>query len=208
MKKNETPTPGMRLRGLMKRADLSVVRLAEIWGLKSRAAANTYVSTNGRGKSRDTIDGDKISALMPHLKGRGHPPITEDEVKALAFDTPYASKAQSPTKTVTLDGALLVRFMLDGALYRKTSVRDFGASSLLPSPAYGPDQWVAIGVEGGRRQMFHCVGPGEFSADAMAQKRVVYAAVTGDPDIFEPMIGTGAMNGRVLGVVIGAYTPE
>jgi hypothetical protein len=88
-----------RLKELRVRADLSMGDMARILKLKGPSSYQRY--ENPRTFKRKYLPHEKIDLLMQRMVGRGNPPITVIEIKALAGPVDYASSVQAFASVLT-----------------------------------------------------------------------------------------------------------
>jgi transcriptional regulator with XRE-family HTH domain len=221
-------TPGERLKDLLRRASLTQSAVSELMKYGSRASMNRYV--NGSRKDLP-IEEDVVRKLVPILKGRGVPPISEQDVLNLALRVPV----NEPVFMSDLGGdeaaqvqALQVRYRIEpGVLYKSGVKRTLGNAPICAVPDFpARSQWAAVVVadDGKRGEVLHCVDPEQFPSLSLGGRRVVYSVHGADATIVEPVVGVGKISqhellvelpgggklgkGTVLGVVIGSYKRE
>lgn len=84
------PPITMRLRDIRERSGLSMAELAKAAGYKGASSYQRY--EDPALYTKDYLPLDLIEAIAPAMTGKGMPPITQDEVYALARAVPPDSK--------------------------------------------------------------------------------------------------------------------
>ena len=223
-----------RLKALRARTGLSTHDIARALGYASASSYHKYERPAAQ-KARP-IPIDIVRRLVPLFRGRGDPPVTEEEMLALTdLGTALPKSVVAEYMSPTVDdgkGLLVVRYRVEPGVFTAHAIggRQYGASRIGASAEYdvqkqfvvvcvnGPDTWYKKGTQ------LHCVEPTEFPMSAMRKKHVVVAAPYKGGELAEivvaqvttveasglVMVGIDGVpvEGKVLGVVIGFYSRE
>ncbi len=212
--------PRLEMRALIERAGYKSAELARLMGYASASGFNRY-ELSGHGDK--PIPAKVVKELMPHLVGRGSPPITREEVLALtglvATAPPPASGVARQTVPLTSPRAVPVKYRIDVGVFVEAAAvghRNYGDAPFLVSPEFPPlSQFAAAVVTGGSRAVVvHCVPVDEVGEAYRAGRRYVGLRQRGTTDLVEVVLstydpdGNPVQNERPVGVVVAAYVRE
>ena len=228
-------SPGKYLKALRMRAGVSSTDLGKVLGFSN---ANGYLRyennppyTTGR-----KIPGRIITSIIPHLVGRGEPPVTRDELISISDMADLADVMgeikQSEQWTRAAMGqpsfvfpkpgaaggpALPVRFRVERDVYvpsQKLSERISGTSMCLPDPRFPADvQFAALvaddscGDYAPAGSILHCIEPGAAGEIAPSQMVLIQASIGPLSEVIVAAYAHKARDQTVIGVPIWRLIP-
>lgn len=183
------PVPCLKLKELRNRAGLTALTLAKACGQTSPNSFYRYESVDKHGYS--PIPDHIIELIMPHMVGRGHPPVTADELLAISSANRLLTirgktSSASPNRILPLPMAapapaeqqlalpLVVRYRAEHGVYmddKAVHERTFGLSQIVAAQDIRADQFTVLDADTGA--MLHCAAPTAYSPQQLVGKRVV-----------------------------------
>lgn len=198
--------PRVLLKSLIDRSGMSQAELARRIGFSHTSGLNAYMRPVFGDKP---IPADILKKLIPHLKGKGLPPITVEEITALAGLPATVIRLPAPRTTPGAPDVFLpVRYRVEvGAYFKLEQTKGLGTAPIGASASFiASAQFVA--VIGGA--YIHCVEPTMFAAGQEVGRRALVAVLFEKTGLVELKLVTlnGKPPGKVLGIVIGGYFTE
>lgn len=220
------------LRDLRLRTGLTQSEIARRLTYKSPSGYNRWERPEKKEYEDNLIPYHVIQQLMPVLVGKGHPPVTHDELLAISdaksipadVKATYGEVPAEFAKSMASRQPLEIRYRVERGVYIDLKERieaDKATAPILPSSKYPSDCQFAVNSRG---VILHCVEPKQVSASEAAGKRAILAVEREMTGLVEVVLGrvvssenenwrietaegkTGA--GMPLGVVLYSYNPE
>lgn len=209
--------PRETLRDLRLRSGLSAARIAKAVGY---ASTNGYITHEYEKWGDKPIPAKLVEKLIPLMVGRGSPPITTDELISISdvrrIRALVPRQQSTPQSHVPNGPLVLVRYRVERGVYvdkDELPRRSFGHAPFVPSAMYDSAVQFAAVVADDPGLVLHCVDPDQVPADRRQNRRCVYLSERANTGLYEVLLGTfneagEAPKGELVGVVIGAYSPE
>lgn len=160
--KHASMMPGLLLKALRERAQVSQIDCARAMGMTSNNAYARYENDPPYAKHGKAIPYKVIEAIAPIIVGRGVPPIGADElwsvseVKELNSFLPDLAKQVAahvptmPTVSVSAGHELTIRYRVDTESFVAAIPEDrvYGESAIVASPRFSPNtQFAALALD-------------------------------------------------------------